>query len=138
MHGDRPGWRGAHGPRWTAGEDALLRMMFDGGESDVAMARKLSEGEHQRTWEGVSYRRHRLGLGRGVDHDHVGGDLRFKAAMVAAVRSGAERVPFYGVAKDDTPLPPSMRRYVSQIEARSGGSPAGMCADLANLPWGTK
>ena len=119
--------RGTHSLHWDAAEDAMLRLRFDAGDDDLEIAEKLSGAHRLRSEESVMYRRHRLGLRRDRDTDFIGGDLKFKQAMIAAVKRGEEKC-FFGIRKDLTPFPPSVKRYECHIEVR-GGSPAGSCVE---------
>lgn len=55
-------------------------------------------------------------------------DLMFKRAMLAARKAGLEHVAL-GVVVDDTPIPPSYRRYDLSPPLMVTQSIAGECAD---------
>jgi hypothetical protein len=56
-------------------------------------------------------------------------DLAFKRAVLAARKAGLERVAL-GVVIDDTPIPPSYKRYDLSPPIIVSQSIAGECADV--------
>lgn len=127
------------GPRYSPEEDELLRELFGKGMADAAIVDELARRGFDRSVFSVNARRFRLGcidptrpqaIARVTDEKMaarerlIANDRAFKAAMLAAIRSGEERAVL-GVVKDRRPF--ALSTIAPEPRTSMCGSAAEMC-----------
>jgi hypothetical protein len=125
---------------WTAEEDQVIRMAFVEGITFDATRRALNalpcNENNRRAARLLKDREESLGFFRaGALQDAAplfySGDLRFKRALIKAVKAGKERV-FFGVIKDHSPISILARRYDLGTGVVLTQSIAGECVGLGD------
>jgi hypothetical protein len=132
MSDDRP---------WTAEEDQMIRMAFVEGLTFNATRRALNalpcnSWPNCRAAGLLKDHEQSLGLYRaGALQESASrfysGDLRFKRAMIKAVKAGKEHA-WFGVIKDRSPIPASFKRYDRGATPVLTQSIAGECVGLGD------
>jgi hypothetical protein len=126
---------------WTAEEDDVIRMCFVECLSSDATRRAVNalpaNACSPRSARFLADRERSLGFQRTSGHldaspEFYRGDLRFKRAMIKAVKAGLEKRVFFGVIKDRSPIPPSVVRYDRGTTVVPTQSIAGECVDRAD------